>query len=57
MTTHLEVDVPSLSATNGPLSLDDDDGNPVDAIPAGFLDLVFHSFDILIRAEVCNSLA
>lgn len=47
-TTHLKVNVPRLATTNGPLSLDDDNGNPADAALTGFLDLVFDRLDVLI---------
>lgn len=47
-TIHLQVDVPGLSATDGPLSIDDDDGNPTDATLAGFFDLVFNRLTVFV---------
>lgn len=55
-TIHLKVDVPSLTATDGPLSLYDDDGNSGDATLAGLLDLIFDCLDVFVRLEIFNSL-
>lgn len=53
---HLKVDVPGLTTTDGPLSLDDNNRNSANATLAGLLDLIFDCLDILIRVEVCDGL-
>jgi len=52
----LEVHVPSLTTSDGPLPIDDDDWNSADPTLAGFLDLIFDCLNILFRVEVCNGL-
>jgi hypothetical protein len=53
---NLNVDVPGLAATNGPLALDDQDGNPGDPTAAGFLDLIVDRLNIFVWFEVCDGL-
>lgn len=52
----LKVDVPGLTATDGPLSLDDNNRNSANTTFAGLLNLIFDCLDILVRLEVCNGL-
>lgn len=54
--THLQVDVPGLSATNGPFSIDNDDWDSTDTTFAGFLDLIFDFLGVRVRVEVSNGL-
>jgi len=53
---HLEIDVPCLSATNGPLAVDDKDGDATDATLAGCFDLIVDRLGVLVRVEVCDGL-
>ena len=53
---HLQVHVPGLSTTDGPLALDDDDWYSADATLASFPDLIFYFLDVLVRGEVCGGL-
>lgn len=53
---HLEIDVPGLSASNGPLAVDDNDGDATDATLAGCFDLIVDSLGVLVRIEVCDGL-
>jgi len=53
---HLQVDVPGLAATNGPLAIDNDDRHSADTTLAGFLDLIFDFLDVRVRSEVCDGL-
>ena len=46
--TYLQVDVPGLSASNSPLSVDDDNGDPTDATLAGYFDLIFNRLSVLV---------
>ena len=45
---YLKVDVPGLPATNGPFSVDDNDGDPIDATLADCFDLIFDHLSVLV---------
>jgi len=45
---YLLVDVLGLPATNGPLSVDDNNGDPTDATLLGFFDLIFNRLSVLV---------
>ena len=53
---YLEVNVLGLSATNGPLPIDNENGDPADAPLADTLDLIFDGLSVLVRGEVCDGL-
>lgn len=44
----LGVDVPGLSTSDGPLAVDDKDGDSTNATLPGFLDLIFDYLSILV---------
>jgi hypothetical protein len=53
---HLEIDIPGLSAINGPLSVDDEDGDATDTTLAQLLDLIVDRLSVLVRIDVCDGL-
>lgn len=53
---HLEVDVLGLSAADGPLPFDDDDGDSTDTTLASTIDLLFNRLSVLFRVEVGDGL-
>jgi len=53
---YLEIDIPRLSATNGPLAVDDKDWDATDATLAGCFDLIVDRLGVLVRVEVCDGL-
>jgi len=52
----LEVHVPGLSASNGPLPFDYKHWNPGDTALTGSFNLVFDRLDIFVGVEVCGGL-
>lgn len=52
----LEVDILGLSAANGPLPFDDDDGDSADTTLASTIDLVFNRLSVVVRLEVDDGL-